>query len=227
MIETYEYGNGLVVHVDYDESAVNPHDDIDCEFSGICRNDRNSIESDRYGIMADYDRLIDDMDTAEYNDDAESLAELTEQKESYAEFFLKAWHEYGWPEFRIVINTDKATAITGFKPTADMSWEQWAQGIVDTYAAYTEGSVYSITAEYPNGDTESICGVYTADSGSPDKDECAEYADDMEPNGAYDIDPDDSPAATYSVQQIRDAAARYGMSVPSASRFILALNEVA
>lgn len=228
MIETYEYDNGLIVNVDYDCSPVNPFNECDVQFAGIERyNDRNSFACDGNGVMAEYDRICEDIERAEDNEDTDAVEELRNDLSGYVCFTLQAYNEYGRSEFRIVIDKAEATMVTGFKSTASKTWEMFAQGIVDYYAAWAEGSVYSIEAEYPNGDVECLSGIYTDDSCSPDKDMCEEYASDIEPKGAYDIDPDDSPATIYSIGQIRDAVTNAGLSENVAGRIVRELNGVA
>ena len=227
ILETYNYDNGLTVNVMNEECADNPHEMIDCQFSGIVRNERNSVESDQYGIMAEYDRICEDIERAECDNDSDAVAGLRDELSGYRCFTMQATNEYGWPEFRIVVDKDKATEITGFKPDADKTWAMFAQGIVDSFAAWTEGSVYCIRAEYPNGDIEYLPEIYTDDSCCPDKDMCEEYAREIEPAGAYDICPDDSPATVFTIGQIRDAVTNAGLSENTAGRIVRELNGVA
>lgn len=228
MIETYEYDNGLIVNVDCDYSPANLFNECDVQFAGIERaHDRNSFKCDGNGIMAEYDRICEDIERAEDNEDTDAVEEFRDELSGYVCFNLQAYNEYGWPEFRIVIDKAEATMVTGFKPTADKTWEMFARGIVDSFAAWSEGSVYRIEAEYPNGDIECLSGIYTDDSCSPDKDMCEEYAREIEPEGAYDIDPDDSPATVYSIGQIREAVTSAGLSENTAGRIVRELNGVA
>lgn len=222
-IETYEYPDGLTVNVDYDSFASNPHDDFDYMFSGVVRNDRNSIKSDDGEIMQDYDALIEEIEAEdmaikdnvyilecatrkeglswwesankeELAGSLEELIDLYDRRDNrYFNADLRARNEYGAPEFRVTIDLIAARKETGNTLDTPEQIEKFAQGIVDSYAAWAEGSVFELTFDYPNGDTGRLVGHYTEDSRSPDPDECRMYAEDLAPDGAFETIEDNAP----------------------------------
>lgn len=124
----------------------------------------------------------------------EDLIDLYDKRDNrYFNADLPASNEYGAPEFRVTIDLVAARKETGNPLDAPEQIERFAQGIVDSYAAWAEGSVFEMTFDYPNGDTEYLSGHYTDDSCSPDPDECRMYAEDLAPDGAFETVEDNAP----------------------------------
>lgn len=155
-VERYRFGS-VEVAFTYDATAYDPMEDNDHMFCGIVRDDRNSSPSDMSGWLGDYDTLNEALSDPEYYgyDDEDAVrAELN----NYAYFELRARNEYGWPTFRIAIYKPTAIKVTGYNGG---DWEQWAQGIVDTYAQWAEGSVYTVGVEdHATGAVEYMGGIY-------------------------------------------------------------------
>lgn len=124
----------------------------------------------------------------------EDLIDLYDRRDNrYFNADLRASNEYGAPEFRVTIDLIAARKETGNPLDTPEQIERFAQGIVDSYAAWAEGSVFELTFNYPNGDTEYLSGHYTDDSYSPDPDECRMYAEDLAPDGAFETVEDNAP----------------------------------
>lgn len=186
MIEEYTYPDGLVVRVGYDQFATNIHDDFDAEFSGITRV-HNSIPSDRCGVMKAYEDLLDEIErlSDEVEDTVwelvrdtdgpwwtsqdteamdclagqlEELQDAIDKRDSkYHHATIAVTKEYGWPVFEVVIDKDLARENMVPANTPE-ELDHLANGIVDTYSAWAEGSVFEIEAEFPNGDMECMGG---------------------------------------------------------------------
>lgn len=251
-IETYEYPDGLTVTVDHDMNAHDPHEDFDYLFSGVERNDRNSIRSDNGEIMHDYDLLLDQIENMEMgieNDvyilecaarkeglswwenadeeeleciagSLEELIDLYDKRDNrYFNADLRAYKEYGAPEFRITIDLVAARKETGNGLDTPEQIEKFAQGIVDYYAAWAEGSVFELTFDYPNGDTEYLSGHYTEYSCSPDADECRMYAEDLAPDGAFETVEDNAPVLSYA-ERVKAAMIAESVNPHTAERVI-------
>lgn len=250
-IETYDYPDGLTVTVDYDLNASDPHEDFDYLFSGVERNDRNSIRSDNGEIMHDYDLLLDEIENEEMgiendvhilkydkkegqqwweNADEEELECIAGALEELIDLYdrrdnryfnanLRARNEYGAPEFRVTIDLIAARKETGNILDTPEQIEQFAQGIVDSYAAWAEVSVFELTFDYPNGDTEYLSGHYTVDSCSPDPDECRMYAEDYAPDGAFETVEDNAPVLSYA-ERVKAAMIAESVDPHTAERVI-------
>lgn len=129
----------------------------------------------------------------------EDLIDLYDKRDNrYFNADLRASNEYGAPEFRVTIDLIAARKETGNPLDTPEQIERFAQGIVDSYAAWAEGSVFELTFDYPNGDTECLSGHYTEDSCSPDPDECRMYAEDLAPDGAFETVEDNAPVLSYA-----------------------------
>lgn len=124
----------------------------------------------------------------------EDLIDLYDKRDNrYFNADLRARNEYGAPEFRVTIDLIAARKETGNALGTLEQIERFAQGIVDSYAAWAEGSVFELTFDYPSGDAERLSGHYTEDSCSPDPDECRMYAEDLAPDGAFETIEDNAP----------------------------------
>ena len=104
----------------------------------------------------------DEFEAHRYIDSMDRYDDAVEELTKYREYNLLARDEYGWPEFRIVINVDLARENTGLELATEESIEEFAQGIVDGYAAWAEGSVYVVGIENHNtdDDDDTMSGVY-------------------------------------------------------------------
>lgn len=159
-VERYRFGS-VEVAFSYDEGAHDPMEDFDYEFCGIERNDRNSSPSDIGGWLHEYDTLAEEFEELEAGNDSWSsrdVDEVREHLEEYAYFEMRAVNEYGWTAFRIAIHKPTAIKVTGY---AGGDWKQWARGIVDTYAQWAEGRVYTVGVEdHATGTVEYMGGIY-------------------------------------------------------------------
>lgn len=150
----------------------------------------------------------------------EELIDLYDRRDNrYFNADLRARNEYGAPEFRVTIDLVAARKETGNTLDAPELIEKFAQGIVDSYAAWAEGSVFELMFEYPNGDTEYLDGHYTEDSCSPDADECRMYADDLAPDGAFETVEDNAPVLSYA-ERVKAAMIAEGVGTHTAERVI-------
>lgn len=159
-VERYSFGNVRVAFA-YDMDAHDPVSDHDYLFCGIQRMDNNSHSSDGSGWLHEYETLSEEMEELEGGNDSWSMRDVEEVREEvaeYAYFELKAFEEYGWPMFCIAIHKSTATEVTGYDSE---DWEEFARGIVDTYAQWAEGRVYMVGVEdSATGEIEYMGGIY-------------------------------------------------------------------
>lgn len=102
---------------------------------------------------------VEEYEAYEYIDSMMCYDDAVEEMNKYREYNLRARDEDGWPEFRIVINVDLARENTGLELATEESIEELAQGIVDSYGAWAEGSVYVVGIEnHETGDDDDIMG---------------------------------------------------------------------
>ena len=102
---------------------------------------------------------VEEYEAYEYIDSMNCYDDTVEEMNEYREYNLQAWDEWGAPEFRIVINVDLARENTGLELATEESIEELAQGIVDSYGAWAEGSVYVVGIEnHETGDDDDIMG---------------------------------------------------------------------
>lgn len=75
-------------------------------------------------------------------------------------YTFKATKHYGWPEYRVIVDTEEFQKAWG--PTC-LEWEEVYQDVADTYADYAEGDVYVIGYTDNDGETHYLGGVMGVD----------------------------------------------------------------
>lgn len=170
-IETFEH-RGAVISLYYDQDAPCPIEGAGswAEGVGIVRNERGSIESDPEGLL----KAVRD-----YEEDCER-AELWEleapEKPNVFVFEYTAYELYGHPTFTVAVDRDAVASMMQLEVATDADCERYGKGVASAYAMWAEGAVYAIDALLPDGEMESVFGVYFKD-GYPSDDEVKSYVD--------------------------------------------------
>lgn len=245
-MEIYEYENGLTVEIDYDQCSSNLlEDNGTLDFAGITACERNVIVSDPNNFIRIYEEAYEQAEEIKYEfdffmedragthwwetaeekdlewfaDRVGDLLDAIDRRDRFAAYQITEYNEYGYPEYLIVINKEEY-AKSGWT----LSTEEFAKSAVDTYSAWANGSVFDLTFNYPSGQVEYCGGIYTKDHGYPDREECKMYADDCEPDGAYDVT-DDATPVTVTVERVRQVLVADGMTKQHAESIIKSLTE--
>lgn len=151
LVQSYEFEGSVEVNIFTDPDSDDPTKDNWHMFQvGIVRNDRNFIESDHHGFLADWRNAVDDYE----------MENIEEMPAHLRRYMLKAEELYGAPEFEVVVSVPVVAEELGHDPS-EAELEEYAQGAVDTYGAWVEGEVFIIEIVGADvGDFDTIGGVY-------------------------------------------------------------------
>lgn len=81
----------------------------------------------------------------------DAVDEANDSLKGMVSYTFNATKHYGWPEFRVIVDTDTFQKAWG--PT-NSKWEDVYQRVADTYADYAEGDVYVIGFTDSDGYTD-------------------------------------------------------------------------
>lgn len=90
----------------------------------------------------------------------DAVDEANDTLKGMISYTFKATDYYGWPEFRVVIDTDEFENSWG--PT-HVEWQDVYQCVADDYARWAEGEVYVIGFTNEDGVTEYLSNVICID----------------------------------------------------------------
>lgn len=90
----------------------------------------------------------------------DAVDDTNEALKGMVSYTFEATDHYGWPEFRVVVDTDKFQESWG--PT-NAKWEDVYQCVADDYARWAEGDVYVIGFTDEDGETDYLGGVMGID----------------------------------------------------------------
>lgn len=90
----------------------------------------------------------------------DAVDEANDTLKGMVSYTFKADDYYGWPEFRVVIDTDEFKKSWG--PT-HVEWQDVYQCVADDYARWAEGEVYVIGFTNEDGVTEYLSNVICID----------------------------------------------------------------